>query len=130
MILFDTDTCIEILRGNHKTIKKRAAYPGEISISFMTAAELFYGAENSKHPAENRAVVEKFLLTLEVIHSDLPILRKFGEIKSDLRGKNLLIPDADIFVAATALETSEALVTGNSRHFERIDGLKIENWVR
>ncbi len=130
MILFDTDTCVEILRGNHRTIKKRAAYPGEIAVSFMTVAELFYGAENSRHPAENRAVVEKFLLTLGVIHSDFPILRRFGEIKSDLHGKKLLIPDADIFVAATALETSEVLVTGNVRHFERIGGLKIENWIR
>jgi len=130
VILFDTDTCIEILRGNHKTIKKRTEYPGEISISFVTVAELYYGAENSKYPADNRAIVDKFLLTIGVIHSDFPILKRFGEIKSGLHKKNLLIPDADIFVAAAALETSEALVTGNSRHFERIGGLKIENWIR
>jgi predicted nucleic acid-binding protein len=43
--------------------------------------------------------------------------------------KNQLLPDADIFVAAVTLEKAEALVTGNTRHFERIDGLALENWA-
>lgn len=130
MILFDTDVCIEILRGNKKIIKRRLEYPGEISISFITVAELFYGAEISKNPIDNRVTVEKFIITLNIIQSDILILKRFGEIKSDLFKKNILIPDADIFVAGTAMEKSDALVTGNVKHLERISGLKIENWIR
>ena len=63
MILFDTDVCVEILRGNKKVAKKRLGYPGTIAISFMTVAELFYGAENSGRPDENSIAVEKFLMT-------------------------------------------------------------------
>ena len=130
MILFDTDVCIEILRGNKKVIKRRLEYPGEIAVSFITVAELFYGVENSSRPLENRVVLEKFLITLPVIQSDIPILKRFGEIKSDLNRRKLLLPDADMLVAATALEKCEAVVTGNSKHYERISGLRLENWIR
>ena len=130
MILFDTDVCVEILRGNRKVAKRRLEYPGEISVSFITVAELFYGAENSGNPAHNKVAVEKYLITLGTVHTDILILKRFGELKSDLYKKNLLIPDADIFVAATAMEKCDALVTGNVKHFERINGLKIENWIR
>lgn len=130
MILFDTDVCVEILRGNQKIAKKRMAYPGEISISFITVAELFYGAENSNHSEENKIAVENFIMTLGIIQSDILIMKRFGEIKSNLYKKNMMLPDADILVAATALEKSDAIVTGNVKHFERISGLKIENWIR
>ncbi len=130
MILLDTDVCVEILRGNKKVVQKRAEYPGEVAISFMTVAELYYGAEYSEYPIENKILVEKFTMTVSVIHSDVPILKRFGELKSGLKKKKILIPDADLFIGATALEKSEALVTGNSKHFERIAGLKIDNWIR
>lgn len=47
LILFDTDTCIHLLRGNQNIIKKRQKYTDQMAISFMTVAELFYGAEKS-----------------------------------------------------------------------------------
>jgi tRNA(fMet)-specific endonuclease VapC len=130
MILFDTDVCIEILRGNNKVVKRRQEYPGEVSISFMTVAELVYGANISGRPEENRILVEKFLLTVGIIQSDMLILKRFGEIKAGLYKKNMLVPEADIFIAATAIEKAEAIITGNVKHFDRIDGLKIENWIK
>ena len=66
MILFDTDTVIEILRGNKRVLKRRAEYPGEVAIAFMTAAELFFGAENSAYPVENKVLVEKFGGSIEI----------------------------------------------------------------
>ena len=129
MILFDTDMCIELLRGNKKVLKKRAEYPGEIAISFMAVGELFYGAENSAFPEANRLLVEKFIMTVPIVQTDLPILKRFGELKAVLKKKSRLLPDADIFVAAVALEKAEALVTGNAKHFERIAGLRMENWA-
>ena len=129
MIVLDTDMCIELLRGNKKVLKKRAAYPGDVAVSFMAVGELFYGAKNSAFPEENGLLVEKFILTVPIIQTDIPILKRFGELKARLKRGNKLLPDADIFVAAVALEKAEALATGNTRHFERIEGLKIENWA-
>jgi tRNA(fMet)-specific endonuclease VapC len=129
VILLDTDICIELLRGNKKVLKKRTAFSGDVAISFMAIGELFYGARNSAFPEENKVLVEKFILTVPVIQTDIPILKRFGELKFYLKNRNQLLPDADIFVAAVALEKAEALVTGNTKHFERIEGLKIENWT-
>lgn len=96
----------------------------------MTVGELFYGVENSTHPAENQLLVENFLLATPVFQTDTDILRRFGEMKAALKQKNHLVPDADILIAATAMEKAEALVTGNAKHFDRFDGLRIENWIR
>jgi len=128
VILIDTDICIEILRGNRKVIKKSSQYDGVIAVSFMTVGELHYGVHNSGNPEKNELLVEQFLLTVVVIESDFNIMRRFGIIKSELKTSNILLPDADILIAATVREKCDMLVTGNTKHFERIDGLVIENW--
>ena len=130
MILLDTDVCIELLRGNAGVIEKRQVREEKVAISFMSVAELFYGAEKSDATVENTTLIEQFLLTIEIIHSDLEILRKFGELKAGLGKFGNILADADIFIAASALVRCNLLVTGNIRHFKRIDSLRIENWIR
>ncbi|HKP98151.1 MAG TPA: PIN domain-containing protein [Fibrobacteria bacterium] len=130
MILLDTDICVEILRGNAKVIRKQDECPEELAVSFMTAAELLYGAENSDHPERGHMLVHRFLVAVPVIQSGDGILNRFAAVKADLKRARRLIPDADIFIGATALEYADALVTGNSRHFSRIDGLVLQDWTR
>ncbi len=129
MILFDTDVCIEILRGNKKIIDKRKEYDMPVAISFMTVGELYYGVENSNYRSENLLLVEEFLLTVEIIDTDLSIMKRFGQIKANLKKNNILLADADILIGATALEKCKMLITGNVEHFNRIEGLRIENWL-
>lgn len=130
MILLDTDVCIELLRGNAKVIEKRQGHDEKVAISFMSVAELFYGAEKSDNTGENTNLIEEFLLAIEIIHSDLEILRKFGELKATLGKSGNILADADIFIAASVLVRCNLLITGNVRHFRRIDELRIENWIR
>ena len=130
MILLDTDACIELLRGNRNVIEKRQTYEEAIAISFMSVAELFYGAEKSDHRNENMNLIHEFLYTVEVVHSDLEIVKKFGEIKSLLGKAGNILADADIFIAATAITKCSMLITGNIRHFQRIEALRVENWMR
>jgi len=129
MILLDTDICIEILRKNEKVIKRRENTDEEISISFITVGELYYGAEKSTYAIENKKIIEEFLLTINVINSDNEIMMKFGEIKAELKTTNNQLPDADLLIAATTLTKTDKLVTGNIKHFERIKGLNIEKWI-
>ena len=129
MILFDTDACIEILRGNQKVIDKRRDYNGNIAISFFSVAELFYGAEKSSNPVKNKSLVEEFLLSIYILNSDIDILHKFAEIKSRLEKSGVRISDADIFIAATSLTKCEKLITGNVKHFSRIEDLMVGNWI-
>lgn len=95
----------------------------------MTAAELYYGAEKSGKPDKNKLVVEQFLLTVKVINSSRKLVKKFGLLKADLENKGLPLADADLLIAATALETASLLVTGNLKHYQQINNLALENWI-
>ena len=130
MILLDTDICIELLRGNFNVIERRQGYDEKVAISFMTVGELFYGAEKSNNKGKNTNLIVEFLLTVDIIHSDLEILIKFGQLKALLGKAGNILPDADIFIAATATVKCNMLITGNVNHFKRIDELRIENWIR
>jgi len=128
MILLDTDVCIELLMGNKRVLQRRDQYDGPVGICFMTIAELYYGAEKSKEPTKNIDTIEKLLLSLEIIQTDIPILKRFGTIKADLQKQGMPVADADVLIAATTLEKAERLITGNVEHFERIAGLVLEDW--
>lgn len=129
MILLDTDICIEILRGNKKVINKRLQTDEEIAVSFMTVGELFHGAYHSSQVENNVSLVEEFLLSVVIINTDFKIMKEFGLIKSELRKQNILLPDADILIAATGISKCNFLVTGNHKHFKRIERLKLDNWI-
>ena len=130
MILFDTDTCVGILRGYGSVLSRRKAADDEIAVSFMTVAELYYGALKSTNPDKNYRLVEQLLLTLRVINSDMEILKEFGKLKRDLELEGNLLADADLFIAATCITKCNMLITGNTKHYNRISGLKIANWLR
>ena len=129
MIFLDTDVCIEYLRGNERVKAKfRQFEPEGLAVSFMTAAELLYGAEKSDNPDESRMRVEEFLGSLNVVYGDENTVRTFGYVKAYLVRAGRAIPDADILVAAAALSRSCPLATGNVRHFSRIWGLQLQDW--
>lgn len=130
MILFDTDTCIGILRGYESVLSRRQITNDEIAISFMTAAELYYGAEKSANPGKNYHLIEQFLLSVTVINTDITILKEFGKLKASLESQGIPLADADLLIAATCLTKCDLLVTGNSRHYNRISGLPLDNWLR
>ena len=128
MILLDTDICIELLKGNKRILQRRDQYDGPVGVCFMTIAELYYGAEKSRDPSKNIDTIEKLLITLEIVHTDIAILKRFGIIKALLQKQGESIADADILIASATLEKAERLITGNTKHFERIAGLALENW--
>jgi len=129
MILLDTDICIEILRKNEKVISSREKYNDDIGISFISVGELYYGAKRSANPEKNIRLIEEFLITINIIHSDIDIMIKFGELKAYLKNNNILLPDADLLIAATTFIKTERLITGNVKHFDRFPNLSIENWL-
>ncbi len=129
MILLDTDVCIHLLRGNRNIIHKRRNHSDQVAVSFITVAELYYGVEKSANPEKNKTVLEQFLITVKVINSNSNIAYRFGQLKAMLGKKGIPLADADLLIAATALETSTLLVTGNIKHYQRIESLNLENWI-
>ncbi|MBN1782592.1 PIN domain-containing protein [bacterium] len=129
MILLDTDICIELLRGNRKVIESYGNCDDIAAVSFMTVGELYYGAEKSAYVQKNTNIVDAFLLTIDVIDTGIDILKKFGGLKAALSDSKTMLPDADIFIAATAMTRCNKLITSNLRHFKRFEGLVTENWI-
>lgn len=130
MILLDTDVCIEFLRGNKQVIARRKKAYDNVSVSFMTVGELFFGAEKSANKEHNNLLIEKFLITVDIINTDFEIMKLFGELKGNLEKQGELLSDVDILIASTAMAKCDTLVTGNAEHFKRFEHLKLENWIR
>lgn len=130
MYLLDTDTCVAILRGNEKVIRRRRAVSAPVVTTEITASELFYGAAKSADPAGNRRVVLQFLRTLEVVPIGLRGAQFFGVFKKRLQADGQLIPDADLWIGSIARSLEAKLVTGNTRHLGRVPGLVCEDWIR
>jgi tRNA(fMet)-specific endonuclease VapC len=128
--LLDTDTCIAILRGNAAVIERRTATTEDVATTWITAAELYYGAAKSIAPEKNRALVTSFLVTLPVLGLDAASVQIFGEAKALLERQGQRLADADLFIGAIAVVQRATVVTGNRRHYERIPGVTVENWIR
>ncbi len=128
--VLDTDTCIELLRGNARVIERRAAYDCDVATTWMTAAELHFGAANSTTPELNARVVDAFLATLDVLEMDAAAARIFGEAKALLRRAGTAPADADLLIASVAAARGAVVVTGNRSHFARFPGIELEDWIR
>jgi tRNA(fMet)-specific endonuclease VapC len=128
--VLDTDTCIAILRGIQAVIDRRAASADEVVTTWITAAELYYGAAKSHAPEGNRELVDGFLATLPVLGLDEASTQIFGEAKAKLERQGRRLADADLFIGAIAAARQAIVVTGNRRHYERIPGVTVENWIR
>ena len=128
--LLDTDTCIYWLR-NRQSVRERVREVGwnQISICVITVAELYYGAYNSNRVTENIARAEFLIQNLPVLPLNDTALRRFGELKAELRRTGQPIADFDLLIASVALAAGYILVTNNTRHYERITELQLENWT-
>jgi tRNA(fMet)-specific endonuclease VapC len=128
--IHDTDLCLEILRGNREGIPRRRVVPESLATTWITAAELYYGAAKSKAPEKNRILVSDFLTTVEELDLDLAAVQRFGSLKADLERRGRRLADADLFIASVALSRGAILVTGNRAHYARIPDLQLEDWLR
>lgn len=127
--LFDTDAISELLRPRPqldylawlRTIAREDQYT-----SAVTVGELYKGAFRSGARARHlRNIEERVLPAVTVLPYDVATARVFGQIRAELEETGNILPDADLQIAATALYHGLELVTGNLRHFQRIQGLHL-----
>ena len=128
--LLDTNICIYII--NERPIQVMARFRqeriGDIGVSSLTAAELAYGVEKSGS-ARNIQALDKFLAPLEIAAFDETAFRPYGRLRADLERRGQPIGSMDMLIAAHALALDAVLVTNNMREFERVNGLRLDNWV-
>lgn len=128
--LLDTNVCIEIARGRLPGIQKRMAALsyGQVTICAIVWAELELGARLSpKGYARARTQIEVFSL-LPQWPFDRPCAERYAALRADLQHRGQLIGGNDMQIAAIALAHSLILVTHNTREFNRVPGLLIEDW--
>ena len=125
--LLDTNVIIEVLRGNDDMITKiESVGQSNCFISEITLAELLYGAVRGKNP-KNFLDVERIEQEFHVL-SIRPAYRQYAETRNQLRQNGMPIDHMDLFVASVAMYNNLTLVSHNTKHFARINGLKLVDW--
>jgi len=130
--LLDTNVCIAVLRraGCPAAARLRRCDPGEIRLSAVSVAELLYGAWRSSRASENVALVKRFAEPLECLPFDSACAEEAAVIRAQLAAAGTPIGPYDVLIAATARVHGLILVTHNTREFERVAGLRTEDWER
>ena len=127
--MLDTDICIYVIKDRPSELRERFNRQSQhLCMSAVTHAELVYGAEKSAHVERNLDVVENFAARMPVLPFDEKAATHYGEIRASLERKGEPIGPHDLMIAGHARSESLTLVTNNTREFERVDGLRIENW--
>lgn len=131
MKMIDTNICIYTIKHKPESVIKRfvVEIPNGLCISSITLAELWHGVEKSANPQKNAATLTKFLTALTVLPFDDYAALEYGKICADLQRKGTPIGTMDMLIAAHAKAENLILVTNNTREFERVVGLELENWV-
>ena len=128
--LLDSNICIHFFRGKFGIIDKLNEVGIEnCAISEITLAELVFGAEKSNNPKKNHKIIEQFIdqLTILPIFDAIPT---YGKEKARLQNIGKMISDFDLLIGCTAIENTLIMVSENVKEFERIEKIKLENWVK
>lgn len=105
-------------------------YANQMAISSITLAELMHGVEKSQYYAKNLTNVEAFTARLHVLDYGKKAAAHYGDIRASLEKQGKPIGVNDLHIAAHARSEGLVLVTNNEKEFTRIDGLRVENWVK
>jgi tRNA(fMet)-specific endonuclease VapC len=129
--MLDTDSCIALIKRKAASVLRRltSLAPGEAGISTITLAELRYGVAKSAQMEKNRLALDEFLLPLELADFDESAAGAYGFVRAALEKAGTPIGPLDTQIGAHALSLGVTLVTHNSREFQRIRGLVIEDWL-
>ncbi len=126
--LIDTDWAIHHLNEHAAVVERlQSLQPEGLGLSVAALAELYEGVYYSRDPEESELKLNDFLDSVSIVGLDEETARIFGRERGKLRRTGQIIGDMDLLIATTALQYGLTLLTNNRRHFERIEGLRIES---
>ena len=129
-VILDTSVLIEAERQESEVQQFAVNREEEIfGLSVISVAELLHGvhrADSTKRRLKRSAYVEKVIELFPIYHFEISIARIYAELWSDLSKRGIQIGAHDLIIGSTALSLGFSVATCNKRHFERIEGLKIE----
>ena len=130
--MLDTNICIFIMKKSSEILKRKFSGISEdaVCISSLTFAELMHGIEKSERKAKNMRVLLAFLKNIPIISFDSSAAAMYGNVMARLELKGNKIGPIDTLIAGHALSENLTLVPNNTREFERVEGLKVEDWTK
>ena len=115
---------------NTKEVKKAfRRHNGQICLSTLTYMELVYGAERSSNPEQNLLVIDGVAARLDMLSYDAGAATHTVQIRAELAAAGTPIGPYDQMIAGHARLLGLLVITNNVSEFERIEGLRVENWV-
>ena len=129
--LLDTNICIYIIKKKPEKVLNRFSKlkPGDVGVSTITIAELYYGVAKSSKPNQNTIALQEFLQPLIILDFTSEDSIAYGRIRSELEAEGKLIGAMDLLITSIAFSRGLILVTNNEKEFNRVKDLKVENWV-
>lgn len=128
--LLDTNIAIYIIkRRPMEVLEQFNRHAGQLCLSVISQAELIHGAEKSSIPEQNFRALEDFCSRLTLLDYGQKAAAHYGDIRADLERKGTPIGVNDLHIAGHARSEGLTLVTNNLKEFERVEGLRFENWV-
>jgi tRNA(fMet)-specific endonuclease VapC len=128
--LLDTNLCILVLRDHPPMLRDRFNNEADgLCISTIVLTELLHGAAKSARPDHNRHEVERFAARLEVLPFDAGAADHAADIRANLERRGQTIGGYDLLIAGHARSRGLVVVTGNLGEFNRVEGLRCEDWL-
>jgi len=128
--MLDTNICIFTIKNRPEQVREAFnRFHDQLCISSISLMELIYGAEKSANPEKNLAVVEGFAARLEVLSYDAPAANHTGQLRAELARNGTPIGPYDQLIAGHARSRGMIMVTNNRREFDRVPGLRVEDWT-
>lgn len=129
--MLDTNICIYAIKHKPEQVFMRLQEhdPIDICISSVTYAELVHGVEKSKAIEKNRVALVLLLANIEIMNFDSLAAESYGKIRADLEKAGTPIGPLVMMIAGHAMALGYTVVTNNTKEFERVKGLKLENWT-
>ena len=129
--MLDTNICIYSIKHKPEQVFLRLQEhePADICISSVTYAELVHGVEKSQAIEKNRLALALLLSNIEILNFDANAAESYGKIRADLEKQVTPIGPLDMMIAGHAKSLNYTVVTNNTQEFNRVPGLKFENWA-
>ena len=126
--LLDTNICSAHMRRPGGLAHRFFQHAGNLAISTVVLSELYTGAYKHPQPPKVLALIKDLLQEVAVLDFDAICAEECGNTQGNLLRNGIVIPVADMLIAATAKAHNLTLVTHNTREFGRLSGMRIEDW--
>ena len=125
----DTNIVIAYFNGDQEIAEKIKSHQPNVAVSALVIAELLYGARASARSKQNLERVHSLLQAVEVVDFDQQSADVYSRIRLELKEKGRPTGEMDMLIAAVAIANKATLVTHNTKHFENMGELQLEDWL-